>query len=99
MSGKTACRVIVGALVVLFVRPVAAELTDAQVRNALRRGVDYLKNEQKSDGRFEVTGVGFAAGGELLPVVSTQPERPDSLHELLLAALNCNDARLEPRSR
>jgi len=47
------------------------------------------------DARFEATGVGYTAFGELVPIESSQSERPESLHELLLAALNCNDAHLE----
>ena len=42
-----------------------------------------------------MTGVGYAGRGELLPVASSQPEQPQSLRELLVAALNCNDAQLE----
>jgi len=48
-----------------------------------------------ADGRFEATGIGFAQFGELMPFASSQPEQPLSLHELLLAALNCNDTSLE----
>lgn len=47
-----------------------------------------------ADARFEATGVGFTAFGELVPYTSSQPQRPLSLRELLLAALNCNDAHL-----
>jgi magnesium-transporting ATPase (P-type) len=47
-----------------------------------------------ADARFETTGIGFNAPGMLVPVTSMQPERPASLEALLLAALNCNDARL-----
>lgn len=47
-----------------------------------------------ADGRFEATGVGFSASGRLVPETAAQPEHPESLQELLLAALNCNDARL-----
>ena len=47
-----------------------------------------------ADARFEATGIGFTAPGRLVPHTSTQPERPASLEALLMAALNCNDARL-----
>jgi Ca2+-transporting ATPase len=47
-----------------------------------------------ADARFEATGVGFASLGHLMPYTSDQPEEPASLHELLMAALNCNDAQL-----
>lgn len=47
-----------------------------------------------ADGRFEATGIGFTAYGELVPYASSQPRRPASLHELLSAALNCNDAQI-----
>lgn len=47
-----------------------------------------------ADARFETTGIGFNAPGKLVSATSTQPEWPASLEALLLAALNCNDARL-----
>ncbi len=47
-----------------------------------------------ADARFETTGIGFKAPGKLVPHLSMQSDRPASLEELLLAALNCNDARL-----
>ncbi|MGE0625858.1 MAG: HAD-IC family P-type ATPase [Pseudomonadales bacterium] len=48
-----------------------------------------------ADACFETTGVGFETPGSLVPCSASQPERPPALHRLLLAALNCNDARLE----
>ena len=48
-----------------------------------------------ADACFAATGVGFSSFGKLLPVEAQQAEHPAGLHELLLAALNCNDARLE----
>jgi magnesium-transporting ATPase (P-type) len=47
-----------------------------------------------ADARFETTGIGFTVPGRLVPHSSAQPDRPAGLGELLLAALNCNDARL-----
>lgn len=53
MSRKTTCWFVVTALAVIFVRPgAAAELSDAQVREAIRRGSDFLKGQQKSDGSW-----------------------------------------------
>ncbi|MEX0819091.1 MAG: DUF4159 domain-containing protein [Pirellulaceae bacterium] len=40
------------ALVLAIARPVAGELTDAEVRNAIQRGTTFLKSEQKSNGHW-----------------------------------------------
>ncbi len=52
MSGKTGCWFAVLALILSVVRPVAAELTDAEVRDAIERGKAFLKSEQKSKGQW-----------------------------------------------
>jgi hypothetical protein len=52
MSRKTSWCAIAAVLFLLIVRPVAAQLTDVQVRNSIQRGADFLKSEQKSDGRW-----------------------------------------------
>ncbi|MBC8351972.1 MAG: DUF4159 domain-containing protein [Planctomycetes bacterium] len=52
MSGKRGCWFAAIAMVLSVVRPVAGELTDAQVSNAIDRGARFLKGEQKSDGRW-----------------------------------------------
>ena len=52
MSQKSGVGLIVAVLVMLVVQPVAAELTDAEVRRAIESGREYLKKEQKVDGRW-----------------------------------------------
>jgi len=52
MSLKTVTPLLAALLVLLLVRPVAGELTDEQVRNAIRRGVAFLTNDQKADGHW-----------------------------------------------
>ena len=52
MLRKTSCWCVLGTLILLIARPVAAELSDEQVRNAIRRGRDFLKSQQKPDGSW-----------------------------------------------
>lgn len=53
MSRKTKCCCAVAALVLLVARPVtAADLSDEQVRNAIRRGMTFLKSQQRADGSW-----------------------------------------------
>jgi len=52
MSGKTGCWLAALTLILSVVRPVAGELTDAQVRDAIDRGKAFLKSEQKSNGHW-----------------------------------------------
>ncbi|MBI2480358.1 MAG: DUF4159 domain-containing protein [Planctomycetia bacterium] len=52
MSGKTGCWFAAIALVLSVIRPVAGELTETQVRNAIDRGTTFLKSEQKADGHW-----------------------------------------------
>ena len=52
MAGKTGCWFAALALILSVVGPVRGELTDAQVRNAIDRGKSFLKDEQKSNGRW-----------------------------------------------
>jgi hypothetical protein len=52
MLRKTSCWCLAAALILLVGRPVVAELSDEQVRNAIRRGSDFLKSQQKPDGSW-----------------------------------------------
>ncbi|MBP89406.1 MAG: hypothetical protein CMJ64_22290 [Planctomycetaceae bacterium] len=52
MLRKTSCWCLVGTLILLVARPVAAELSDEQVRGAIRRGSDFLKSQQRLDGSW-----------------------------------------------
>ncbi len=48
-----------------------------------------------ADASFETTGIGYEIPGQLVPCSASQPRQPPALDRLLLAALNCSDARLE----
>ncbi|MGD8832727.1 MAG: HAD-IC family P-type ATPase [Pseudomonadales bacterium] len=50
-----------------------------------------------ADARFETTGVGFRTPGDLIAHGPSPAPGSTVLEELLMAALNCNDARLEVR--
>lgn len=52
MSGKTGSWFAALALILSVMRPVAAELTDTEVRDAINRGKIFLQHEQKSDGHW-----------------------------------------------